>query len=781
MTPEELSKFRRRTTPKLNSFIPVRPTKQQTVFLLLDDVLEVLFGGAAGGGKSEALLMAATQYVDVPGYSAILFRKTFRDLALPGALMDRSKKWWDNSKAKWSSSDYNWTFPSGAKIQFGYLEHEGDEHRYQSAEFQAIFFDELTQFSEQSFTYMFSRLRRTKQNIHVPLRMRAACVDEGDVLTEHGWKPIENVMVGEMVYSTSVNGTMTLKPVLEFYKTWVDEPMVRVDKKNLHMSMTTDHRVVLRSVGSSEYRITPWNEHLGRSIDVARAPISFDSPGCDKTDDELAFLGLFLAEGSTCTPRKGNYKVLVTQCNLSGQEKIHELMKRMPYRYCLSKNGDFQITNKALWEELRPLGKAHEKYVPRDVIEFADARQLRILFDWMVFGDGHIRGSAITYITSSAQLSDDVCEIGVKLGYKVMVKRKRLPGYPTHNDRYEISLLMSKQAVTRIDKNDVRNDVAIDNFQGNVFCIKVADNANFVIRQKGTVWLSGNTNPGGKGHEWVKKRFNLPSGRVIEEGASRAFVRSLIDDNPYLDIEMYERSLEELSPITRAQLRSGDWTAANSGGKFRREWFTTIDKADIPDRQYWQRVVRHWDLATQEKTEHVPDPDWTAGCSMLRVGALPPSIRDWMMETGQVAPPPPYWIVLHVARFRKNAGDVEEAVAGLSANDGHHRPVSIEQERGASGAGIVAAYRRHVLPHTRTVIPVWAKGTKEERAAVAAGYAKEGRVFLVEGEWNEPFLDELSIFGIPDVHDDQVDAFSGAFKALDKLDYVEDQPQAAQH
>ena len=54
---------------------------------------EALFGGAAGGGKSDALLMAAVQYVDVPGYAAVLFRRTFADLALPGAAMSRAQEW----------------------------------------------------------------------------------------------------------------------------------------------------------------------------------------------------------------------------------------------------------------------------------------------------------------------------------------------------------------------------------------------------------------------------------------------------------------------------------------------------------------------------------------------------------------------------------------------------------------------------------------------------------------------------------------------------------------
>jgi predicted phage terminase large subunit-like protein len=134
---------------------------------------EVFYGGAAGGGKSEALLMAALQYIEEPGYAAILFRRTFADLALPGALMDRSREWFGGTKARWNNSEHTWTFPSGASLTFGYLEHEQDKFRYQSAEFQFVGFDELTQFSESQYRYLFSRLRRLTSS-DVPLRMRSA-------------------------------------------------------------------------------------------------------------------------------------------------------------------------------------------------------------------------------------------------------------------------------------------------------------------------------------------------------------------------------------------------------------------------------------------------------------------------------------------------------------------------------------------------------------------------------------------------------------------------------
>ncbi len=139
---------------------------------MLNDVPEVLYGGAAGGGKSDALLMAALQYVEVPGYAAIMFRKTYADLALPGALMDRAQSWLGGSDAHWNGQEKTWAFPSGATLTFGYLNEENDRFRYQSSEFQCICFDELTQFKERDYKFLFSRLRRTVDN-KVPLRMRA--------------------------------------------------------------------------------------------------------------------------------------------------------------------------------------------------------------------------------------------------------------------------------------------------------------------------------------------------------------------------------------------------------------------------------------------------------------------------------------------------------------------------------------------------------------------------------------------------------------------------------
>jgi len=163
-------------------FIPHKPHAKQKEFLKLD-CLEALYGGAAGGGKSDALLMAALQYVDIPSYSALLLRRSYTDLSLPGAIMDRSHDWLEGSGALWNDRDKRWTFPSGATLTFGYLDNERDKYRYQSAEFQFIGFDELTQFPEGWYAYLLSRLRRL-QDSRIPLRARSASNPGG---VGHDW------------------------------------------------------------------------------------------------------------------------------------------------------------------------------------------------------------------------------------------------------------------------------------------------------------------------------------------------------------------------------------------------------------------------------------------------------------------------------------------------------------------------------------------------------------------------------------------------------------------
>lgn len=397
-----------------NPYIPHEPTDKQMQFLLLHD-REALYGGAAGGGKSDALLMAALQYVHVPNYSAILFRRTYKDLSLPGALMDRAHDWLDGTDAHWSDTNKTWTFPSGATLTFAYLAHENDKYNYQGAEFQFIGFDELTQFEESQYRYLFSRLRRLKGS-NVPLRSRVA------------------------------------------------------------------------------------------------------------------------------------------------------------------------------------------------------------------------------------------------------------------------------------------------------------------------------SNPGGRGHEWVKQRF-LIEGKI----KGRVFISAKLEDNPFLDTDEYESSLKELDPVTRAQLRHGDWDVLPEGNKFKRAWFKVVE--DFPKDL---RLVRAWDLAATEPKQG-KDPDYTAGAL---VG----------MKNGQ------FWIV-DVRRDRLSPLKVEEYVYNTAMEDGRNIPIYMEQEPGSSGKHTIDYYARHVLLGF-SFYGVPSTGNKELRANPVSAAAENGNVYVVRGPWLSSFLDEIVSFPDGSAHDDQVDAVSLAFSKL---------------
>lgn len=161
-----------------NPFVPHWPTPTQQLFLGLHlradagfGVFEALYGGAAGGGKSDCLLTAAAQYVDRPEYSVLILRRTFADLALPGAIMDRAMAWWRPLGVHWQGETHTFRFPSGATVAFGYIQHSLDHLRYKSAEFQLVAGDELTELPLESQWAFVARTRvRRRAGSNLPLR-----------------------------------------------------------------------------------------------------------------------------------------------------------------------------------------------------------------------------------------------------------------------------------------------------------------------------------------------------------------------------------------------------------------------------------------------------------------------------------------------------------------------------------------------------------------------------------------------------------------------------------
>jgi len=144
----------------------------QTEFLAADEK-DVLYGGAAGGGKSYAMLVDPLRYAHKKAHRALILRRSMPELR---ELIDKSRELYPQAfpGCKFREVEKIWNFPSGAKIEFGFLERDADVYRYQGQAYSWIGFDEITHLpTEFGWNYLASRLRTTDPKIKTYLRCTA--------------------------------------------------------------------------------------------------------------------------------------------------------------------------------------------------------------------------------------------------------------------------------------------------------------------------------------------------------------------------------------------------------------------------------------------------------------------------------------------------------------------------------------------------------------------------------------------------------------------------------
>jgi|TARA_Y100001963_G_scaffold119233_1_gene166276 hypothetical protein len=168
-------------TPTVQEYIKEEPQENvvfhandgpQTEFLAAGE-RDVLYGGAAGGGKSYAMLVDPLRYAHKKAHRALILRRSMPELR---ELIDKSRELYPKAfpGCKFREVEKLWNFPSGAKIEFGFLERDADVYRYQGQAYSWIGFDEITHLpTEFGWNYLASRLRTTDSSIETYLRCTA--------------------------------------------------------------------------------------------------------------------------------------------------------------------------------------------------------------------------------------------------------------------------------------------------------------------------------------------------------------------------------------------------------------------------------------------------------------------------------------------------------------------------------------------------------------------------------------------------------------------------------
>ena len=191
--------------------VAFRPNPGPQTEFLASPEKQVLYGGAAGGGKSFALLADFLRYVDNRNHNGVLLRRTNDEL--------RDLKWKAKSlypsvfpDAKFSEQSSTWTFPSGARLWMTYQDNDDDLTRFQGQEYTWVGFDELTHYpSPKPWNFLSSRLRSPDPYMDENTYMRATTNPGGP---GHGWVKkmfIDPAPYNEPFYATDIETGETLK------------------------------------------------------------------------------------------------------------------------------------------------------------------------------------------------------------------------------------------------------------------------------------------------------------------------------------------------------------------------------------------------------------------------------------------------------------------------------------------------------------------------------------------------------------------------------------------
>ncbi len=386
-----------------------------------------------------------------------------------------------------------------------------------------------------SFTFDLQGVSRAAS--HQIVRHRIAsfsqqCYDEEtEILTEDGWKHHYEVRPDLMVATLQAETSSIeyQRPSTIFTCTY-DGPMHHIQAKQVDLSVTPNHKLFAKILGHRDWEFLDACDIGGagyRQIEFkkdgfwqgAQDEAFLTIPGAmvikqyasgpstyQRQDiavayhDFMEFLGYYISEGCTCEPEgtRTNYVltrhiVEIAQKPGKTAENIDSCIMRLPFHAYRSIDTTgcqrWRIEEKSLLEFLKPLGKAHEKFIPRWALK-RENKDLQVLFRALIEGDGSVdhRSGWTRYYTTSRRLADDVQELAFKLGYSANISWVKPRRRQNPLGSYMVSIIQNRNTPLIRFNGTTGSYHEVTHYRGVVWCVEVPNHIVYVRRNGKPVW-----------------------------------------------------------------------------------------------------------------------------------------------------------------------------------------------------------------------------------------------------------------------------------------------------
>lgn len=351
--------------------------------------------------------------------------------------------------------------------------------------------------------------------LNLKVKHRECYDDETQILTMSGWKLFKDLKKNDVVATLNPeNKELVYQQIERKTEYKYSGKMVRFKNKRISLVITPEHNVwakeitnhsssiyknqfgfkkAINLVGHENMQIKAIDKWRGKEKkyfflpEVKREKYShLHQLRKIKMDWWLEFLGYYLSEGCYCYD-KGHHYIYVAQSTKSKHyERIEKCLNKLyTWRYshgCTS----FRLSNKQLFEYVMQFGKSKDKFIPQELLGLSE-RQLKILFDALMCGDGTYRPKQYKYTTVSKKLADNVQELGLKLGYSVTTSTE-ISNNSKHNDLYYVRLNKGSK-ISYVRKNQSH----LANYHGKVYCVSVPKYNILCVKRDEKIVFSGNS------------------------------------------------------------------------------------------------------------------------------------------------------------------------------------------------------------------------------------------------------------------------------------------------